>query len=87
MMKQSGLQFTEDQLLMILQGLGSKGCWGQALGVVQYVFDEKKKSKSKSKSRYFICPYGVNVYDVEEIGLLLKFNIMEIGSFQNYLPN
>ncbi|KAL5556786.1 hypothetical protein UlMin_039022 [Ulmus minor] len=48
-MKQSGLQFTEGQLLKIVEALGAKGCWQQAISVVHWVFDDKEKRHSKSR--------------------------------------
>ncbi|KAI4326009.1 hypothetical protein MLD38_031367 [Melastoma candidum] len=45
MMKLSGLQFSEKQLLKILQGLGWKGHWKQALSAVEWVYDYKVRLK------------------------------------------
>ncbi|KAF3439065.1 hypothetical protein FNV43_RR17340 [Rhamnella rubrinervis] len=52
MMKQSGLQFTEGQMLMIVGGLGAKGCWQQAMSVVEWVYDDKAKRHNKSRFVY-----------------------------------
>lgn len=49
MMKLSGLQFSEKQLLKILQGLGRKGNWKQALSVVEWVYDDKVRVRWKSR--------------------------------------
>ena len=49
MMIQSGLQFNEGQLLKILDALGAKGCWKQALSVVEWVYNLKSHSHSKSR--------------------------------------
>jgi hypothetical protein len=48
-MKLSGLPFTEGQLLMILEMLGVRGCWKQALSVVQWVYSDKDHKKFQSK--------------------------------------
>ena len=48
-MKQSGLEFTEGQLLRILEGLGAKGCWQQALSVVEWVYDDRERGRNKSR--------------------------------------
>ncbi|KAK9284654.1 hypothetical protein L1049_023830 [Liquidambar formosana] len=52
MMKQSGLQFTEAQLLKIVQGLGSNGRWRHALSVVEWVYDDKERKRYKSRFVY-----------------------------------
>lgn len=49
MMKQSGLQFTEGQLLKILNGLGATKCWKQALSVVEWVYNDKGNIHCKSR--------------------------------------
>ena len=49
MMKQSGLEFTEGQLLRIVEELGSKGRWKQALSVVEWVYDDKERNRNKSR--------------------------------------
>lgn len=49
LMKLSGLPFTEGQLLMILQMLGVKGCWKQALSVVHWVYNCKDHRKCQSR--------------------------------------
>lgn len=54
-MKQSGLLFTEGQLLKIVQGLGDKGGWRQAMSVVEWVY--KRKEMKHSKSRYNLVIY------------------------------
>ncbi|WJX95026.1 hypothetical protein P8452_76390 [Trifolium repens] len=51
-MKLSGLPFTEGQLLMILEMLGVRGCWKQALSVVQWVYSDKDHKKFQSKFVY-----------------------------------
>ncbi|KAE9614240.1 putative tetratricopeptide-like helical domain, pentacotripeptide-repeat region of PRORP [Lupinus albus] len=51
-MKLSGLPFTEGQLLMILELLGAKGCWKQALSVVQWVYNHKDHMKYQSRFVY-----------------------------------
>ncbi|XP_071733811.1 pentatricopeptide repeat-containing protein At5g67570, chloroplastic [Rutidosis leptorrhynchoides] len=52
MMKQSELQFTEDQLLKIVGGLGDKGQWRHALSVVKWVYDSKQHKHFKSRFVY-----------------------------------
>ena len=49
MMKQSGLQFTEKQLLKIVGGLGNKGQWKQALSAVEWVYNDKENKRYKSR--------------------------------------
>lgn len=48
-MKQSELQFTESQLLNVLEGLGNKGQWKQALSVVEWVYNDKEHRRYKSR--------------------------------------
>ncbi|KAI3726362.1 hypothetical protein L1987_66159 [Smallanthus sonchifolius] len=52
MMKQSELQFTEDQLLKIVGGLGDKGQWRHALSVVKWVYNSKEHKHFKSRFVY-----------------------------------
>ncbi|KAM4128225.1 hypothetical protein ACJW30_02G150500 [Castanea mollissima] len=52
MMKQSGLQFTEKQLLKIVGGLGNKGQWKQALSAVEWVYNDKEHKRYKSRFVY-----------------------------------
>ncbi|KAH7511218.1 hypothetical protein FEM48_ZijujUnG0037000 [Ziziphus jujuba var. spinosa] len=52
MMKKSGLQFTEKQMLKIVEGLGAKGCWQQAMSVVDWVYDDRDKRQNKSRFVY-----------------------------------
>lgn len=49
MMKQSGLHFTEEQLLKILEGLSANAQWEQAISVVQWVYDDKRHWHWKSR--------------------------------------
>ncbi|OIV89398.1 hypothetical protein TanjilG_22230 [Lupinus angustifolius] len=51
-MKLSELPFTEGQLLMILELLGAKGCWKQALSVVQWVYNHKDQRKYRSRTAF-----------------------------------
>ncbi|XP_040999766.1 pentatricopeptide repeat-containing protein At5g67570, chloroplastic [Juglans microcarpa x Juglans regia] len=51
-MKQSELQFTESQLLNVLEGLGNKGQWKQALSVVEWVNNDKEHRRYKSRFVY-----------------------------------
>ncbi|KAI9074583.1 hypothetical protein K1719_043424 [Acacia pycnantha] len=52
MMKLSGLQFTEGQLLEILEKLGAKGSWKQALSVVDWVYNRRDNRNHKSRFVY-----------------------------------
>ncbi|KAL2928126.1 hypothetical protein RDABS01_033554 [Bienertia sinuspersici] len=52
MMKQSQLPFTENQLLRILGGLGDKGCWKQAMEVVDWVYSRKEHRHYKRRFVY-----------------------------------
>ncbi|WJZ91842.1 hypothetical protein VitviT2T_010884 [Vitis vinifera] len=51
-MKQSGLQFTERQLLRIVEELGARGHWKHALSVVEWVYTDKDKDNRRYKSRF-----------------------------------
>lgn len=71
-MKQSGLQFTEKQLLRIVEGLGAKGCWKQALSVVEWLYGDKERRLYKSRSFSFALQSSLmantnyaNCYDIE----------------------
>lgn len=58
MMKQSELQFTEDQLLKIVGGLGDKGQWRHALSVVKWVYSSKEHRHFKSRCsflQFLVC--------------------------------
>lgn len=52
MMKLSGLQFMEKQLLKILRGLGNGGHWKQAIGVVEWVYHDKERRRWRSRFVY-----------------------------------
>ncbi|XP_012491972.1 pentatricopeptide repeat-containing protein At5g67570, chloroplastic [Gossypium raimondii] len=51
-MKQSGLQFTEWQLLRIVEGLGKNGKWRQAMAIVQWLYGNKERKDFKSRFVY-----------------------------------
>ncbi|KAJ4823319.1 hypothetical protein Tsubulata_001476 [Turnera subulata] len=51
-MRQSGLRFTEEQLLRIVEGLGDKGRWAQAMAVVDWVYNDKGRRHSRSRFVY-----------------------------------
>nr|XP_025885489.1 pentatricopeptide repeat-containing protein At5g67570, chloroplastic isoform X1 [Solanum lycopersicum] len=51
-MKHSGLQYTEEQMLRLVQGLGEKGQWRHALSVVHWVYTSKEHRRSKSRFVY-----------------------------------
>ncbi|XP_025014237.2 pentatricopeptide repeat-containing protein At5g67570, chloroplastic isoform X1 [Ricinus communis] len=51
-MKQSGLRFSEGQLMKIVEGLGNKGKWEQAMAVVEWVYNDKERRDSKSRFVY-----------------------------------
>lgn len=59
LMKLSGLPFTEGQLLMILEMLGVKACWKQALSVVQWVYECKDRRKFQSRCFFFRKPPNI----------------------------
>ncbi|XP_015959971.2 LOW QUALITY PROTEIN: pentatricopeptide repeat-containing protein At5g67570, chloroplastic [Arachis duranensis] len=52
LMKLSGLPFTEGQLMRIVELLGVKGCWKQALSAVQWVYNYKDHRKYQSRFVY-----------------------------------
>lgn len=52
MMKQSGLQFTENQMLKIVAGLGEKGQWKHALSLVEWVYNSKEYKHHRSRFVY-----------------------------------
>lgn len=49
MMRYSGLQFTEGQMLKIVEGLGKSGQWRDALSVVEWVYNSKEHRHFKSR--------------------------------------
>lgn len=49
MMKQSGLLFTEKQMLKIVDGLGERGHWKHALSLVEWVYNTKEHKHHKSR--------------------------------------
>lgn len=49
MIRYSGLQFTELQMLKIVEGLGYKGQWRHALSVVEWVYNSKEHRHYKSR--------------------------------------
>ncbi|KAL9241620.1 hypothetical protein vseg_015711 [Gypsophila vaccaria] len=52
MMKQSDLPFTENQMLKIVGGIGDRGCWRQAMEVVEWVYTRKEHRHYKSRFVY-----------------------------------
>ncbi|KAL6573054.1 hypothetical protein OROHE_002530 [Orobanche hederae] len=52
MMRYSGLQFTEGQMLKIVEGLGNKGQWNHAVSVVEWVYNSKEQENFKSRFVY-----------------------------------
>nr|XP_011466101.1 PREDICTED: pentatricopeptide repeat-containing protein At5g67570, chloroplastic [Fragaria vesca subsp. vesca] len=52
MMKQSGLEFSEGQVLKVLNGLAAKKCWKQALAVVEWVYKDRGNKHCKSRFVY-----------------------------------
>lgn len=48
-MNQSGLMFTEGQMLKLLKGLGDKRSWRQAMSVLDWVYGLKDKRDLKSR--------------------------------------
>ncbi|XP_065873700.1 pentatricopeptide repeat-containing protein At5g67570, chloroplastic [Euphorbia lathyris] len=51
-MKQSGLQFSEGQLMKIVEGLGDKGKPEQAMAVVEWVYNDKERRDCRSRFVY-----------------------------------
>ncbi|KAJ9170557.1 hypothetical protein P3X46_018656 [Hevea brasiliensis] len=51
-MKQSGLRFSEGQLLKIVEELGEKGKWEQAMVIVKWVYNDKDRRDCKSRFVY-----------------------------------
>lgn len=49
LMKQSGLYFSEDNLLRLLEGFEVLGNWRHALSVVEWVYNENKYRYQKSR--------------------------------------
>ncbi|VFQ82407.1 unnamed protein product [Cuscuta campestris] len=52
LMKYTGLQFTERQMLRLVEGLGDRGEWRHALSVVKWVYDSKEHIHYKSRFVY-----------------------------------
>ncbi|GER30982.1 pentatricopeptide repeat-containing protein [Striga asiatica] len=52
MMRYCGLQFTEDQMLKIVEGLGNKGQWRHAVSVVEWVYNSKEHKHFRSRFVY-----------------------------------
>lgn len=52
MMRQTGLQFTEGQMLKIVEGLGNRGQWRHALSVVEWLYSSKDFRQYKSRFVY-----------------------------------
>ncbi|GAB4846886.1 hypothetical protein Ancab_025894 [Ancistrocladus abbreviatus] len=52
LMRQSGLKFTEGQLLKIIGELGDRGTWRQAMDVVEWVYSNKEHRHYKSRFVY-----------------------------------
>ncbi|KAL8476921.1 hypothetical protein ACS0TY_029282 [Phlomoides rotata] len=52
MMRYSGLQFTEVQMLKLVEGLGYKGQWRHALSVVEWVYSSKEQRHCKNRFVY-----------------------------------
>ncbi|XP_047962879.1 pentatricopeptide repeat-containing protein At5g67570, chloroplastic [Salvia hispanica] len=51
-MRYSGLQYTEMQMLRIVEGLGYKGQWRHACSVVEWLYDSKEHKHFKSRFVY-----------------------------------
>ncbi|KAF8404873.1 hypothetical protein HHK36_009768 [Tetracentron sinense] len=52
LMNQSGLQFTEEHMLKIIEGLGALGNWRHSLSVVEWVYNCKDRKHHKSRFVY-----------------------------------
>lgn len=77
MMKQSGLQFTERQLLRIVEELGAQGQWKQALSVVEWVYSNMDNRRYKSRS--FID------FDIEISKTYRSIVVLQSNYFQSVL--
>ncbi|XP_027180070.1 pentatricopeptide repeat-containing protein At5g67570, chloroplastic [Coffea eugenioides] len=51
-MKLSGLQFTEKQMLKVVEGLGERGKWRHALSVVEWVYSSREHRHFRSRFVY-----------------------------------
>lgn len=49
LMNQSGIQFTERNLLRIVGGLGTRGHWRHALSIVEWVYKGRDSKHYKSR--------------------------------------
>lgn len=49
LMNQSGIQFTERNLLRIVGGLGARGQWRHALSIVEWVYKGRDSRDYKSR--------------------------------------
>lgn len=99
LMKQSGLYFSEDNLLRLLEGFEVLGNWRHALSVVEWVYNENKYRYQKSRwSLFLTCcwAYGwIRMYMIVDWGsnndkflhffFLLGFADMCIQSFWQFL--
>ncbi|KAG5241031.1 pentatricopeptide repeat-containing protein [Salix suchowensis] len=74
-MKQSGLRFNEGQLLKIVEELGNRGKWSQAMAVVEWVYNDKERRDCKSRFVYtkLLSVLGKERRPKEALGI---FNLM-----------
>ncbi|TXG59931.1 hypothetical protein EZV62_014504 [Acer yangbiense] len=83
-MKQSGLQFSESQLLKIVEGLGCKGSWRPAMSVVEWVYGRKEQRDLKSRFVYtkLMAILGKARRPQEVLDI---FNLMLIASYSRVI--
>ncbi|CAH9076437.1 unnamed protein product [Cuscuta europaea] len=74
-MKHSGLQFTERQMLKLVEGLGDRGEWRHALSVVEWVYNLKEHKHYRSRFVYtkLLAVLGKSMRPHEALGV---FNLM-----------
>ncbi|KAJ6379036.1 hypothetical protein OIU78_029121 [Salix suchowensis] len=74
-MKQSGLRFNEGQLRKIVEELGNRGKWSQAMAVVEWVYNDKERRDCKSRFVYtkLLSVLGKERRPKEALGI---FNLM-----------
>lgn len=74
MMKQSGLQFTERQLLRIVEELGAQGHWKQALSVVEWVYSNMDNRRYKSRS---FIDFDIEIFKTDRSIVVLQSNYFQ----------
>lgn len=84
-MKYSGLQFTERQMLKIIEGLGGKGRWRHAFSVVEWVYSSKEHRHYKSRYTWIIEHMLYNLLHLQFRVFLFTCSVANLGLYtQNY---